>query len=65
MRRVGEAIDRLPPPQRLVITLRDIDGWAGADVCNALGISETNQRVVLHRARSRVRADLKSYFADD
>jgi RNA polymerase sigma-70 factor (ECF subfamily) len=63
MARVREAIERLPPAQRTVITLRDIEGWESSEVCNALEISETNQRVLLHRARSRVRADLETYFA--
>jgi RNA polymerase sigma-70 factor, ECF subfamily len=63
--RVREAIERLPPAQRVVITLRDMYGCESAEVCNALDLTETNQRVLLHRARSRVRADLESYFADD
>jgi RNA polymerase sigma-70 factor, ECF subfamily len=62
--RVREAIERLPPAQRVVITLRDIYGCDSGEVCNALDLTETNQRVLLHRARSRVRADLESYFAD-
>jgi RNA polymerase sigma-70 factor, ECF subfamily len=61
--RVHAAIAQLPPAQRTVITLRDIEGWESSEVCNALEISETNQRVLLHRARSRVRADLEAYFA--
>ena len=64
MARVRAAIAQLPPAQRTVITLRDIEGWESSEVCNALEISETNQRVLLHRARSRVRADLESYFAE-
>jgi RNA polymerase sigma-70 factor, ECF subfamily len=63
MARVRAAIAQLPPAQRTVITLRDIEGWESSEVCNALEISETNQRVLLHRARSRVRSDLESYFA--
>ena len=63
MARVRAAIEQLPPAQRTVITLRDIEGWESSEVCNTLEISETNQRVLLHRARSRVRADLESYFA--
>jgi RNA polymerase sigma-70 factor (ECF subfamily) len=63
--RVREAIERLPPAQRVVITLRDMYGCESAEVCNALDVTETNQRVLLHRARSRVRADLEPYFADD
>jgi RNA polymerase sigma-70 factor (ECF subfamily) len=60
---IEAAITALPPRQREVITLRDIEGWPSADVCNALGISETNQRVLLHRARSRVRRAVEAYFA--
>jgi RNA polymerase sigma-70 factor (ECF subfamily) len=59
---IHAAIDELPPVQRLVITMRDIEGWDSPEVCNALEISETNQRVLLHRARSKVRAALEDYF---
>jgi RNA polymerase sigma-70 factor, ECF subfamily len=58
---VRAAIDRLPPMQRLVITLRDVHGWDGPDVCHALELTEGNQRVLLHRARSRVRAELEAF----
>ena len=56
-----EAIDTLPPRQKIVITLRDIEGWDSEEVRNALELSETNQRVLLHRARSKVRAALEAY----
>jgi RNA polymerase sigma-70 factor (ECF subfamily) len=56
------AVDSLPPAQRTVITLRDIEGWPSVEVCEALGISEGNQRVLLHRARSKVRAAVEEYF---
>ncbi len=59
---VEDAVDSLPANQREVITLRDIEGWDAADVCNALGLSETNQRVLLHRARAKVRLALEQYF---
>ena len=63
--RLAEAIEALPASQRAVITLRDVEGWDGAEVCNALGLTETNQRVLLHRARSKVRAALESYLQED
>jgi RNA polymerase sigma-70 factor (ECF subfamily) len=56
------AIDELPPSQRDVITLRDVEGWSSAEVREALDLSEANQRVLLHRARSKVRARLEGYF---
>jgi RNA polymerase sigma-70 factor, ECF subfamily len=59
---VEQAIARLPPAQRAVISLRDIEGWDAEEVCNALTLSETNQRVLLHRARSAVRKALEEYF---
>jgi RNA polymerase sigma-70 factor (ECF subfamily) len=57
-----EAIAELPPRQRDVIALRDISGWSAAETCNVLGLTETNQRVLLHRARSKVRAALERHF---
>jgi len=51
-----DAVGGLSDSQREVLTLRDIAGWDSKDVCNALGLSEVNQRVLLHRARSKVRA---------
>ena len=59
---VGEAIAGLPERQHLVILMRDIEGWSAGEVCEALEISEANQRVLLHRARSKVRRCLESYF---
>lgn len=54
-----DAISALPINQRAVISLRDIEGIEAPAVCNILGISETNQRVLLHRARTKVRAALE------
>jgi RNA polymerase sigma-70 factor (ECF subfamily) len=59
---VMRAIEELPATQRTVIRLRDIDGWSADEVCAALEISPVNQRVLLHRARSRVRAALERHF---
>ena len=55
------AIDGLPEKQRQVITLRDVEGVSAEEVCNILSISETNQRVLLHRARTKVRHVLDPY----
>ena len=57
------AIDGLPEVQRLVLRMRDINGWTADEVCNVLSISETNQRVLLHRARSKVRGSLENHFS--
>ncbi|MDP9343251.1 MAG: sigma-70 family RNA polymerase sigma factor [Actinomycetota bacterium] len=60
--RVRVAIDSLPPVQRQVIAMRDVEGLSSAEVCNVLELSETNQRVILHRARGRVRRALERYL---
>ena len=59
---VGDAIAGLPERQHLVIVMRDIEGWTADEVCQALAISEANQRVLLHRARSKVRRVLEPYL---
>jgi len=63
LRRIQDVIAALPPVQREVITLRDVGGWPAEEVCAVLGLSEGNQRVLLHRARSKVRATLESHLA--
>lgn len=62
---IATTIARLPTGQRLVITLRDVEGCDSIEVCNLLGLSETNQRVLLHRARAKVRAALEEYMTKD
>jgi len=62
---IGTAIDALPATQRAVITLRDVEGWSADEVRNALDLTEVNQRVLLHRARSKVRQALEDYLAPE
>jgi len=59
--RAGPGI-ALPEPLRQVLTMRDIAGCSSDEVCSVLDISETNQRVMLHRARVKVRAALVEYL---
>lgn len=59
---VERAIEELPDAQRTVIVLRDVAGCSAAEVSEAMGISDGNQRVLLHRARARVRAQLERHF---
>lgn len=60
---VEAALDGLPPRQRAVIVLRDVEGYGAGEVCQILDISAENQRVLLHRARAAVRAALAPYLA--
>jgi RNA polymerase sigma-70 factor (ECF subfamily) len=62
---IREVIDRLPPDQREVITMRDLLGWSAPEVCEALEVSDANQRVLLHRARSKVRGSLERQYDQD
>ena len=59
---VLRAAEDLPPLQRAVLTLRDVEGLGAQDVCSMLEISEANERVLLHRARGRVRVVLEEYL---
>jgi RNA polymerase sigma-70 factor (ECF subfamily) len=61
--RVEAAINRLPARQQQVMRLRDVEGWDAEEVCSSLELSAANQRVLLHRARAAVRAELEEYFA--
>jgi RNA polymerase sigma-70 factor (ECF subfamily) len=60
---VYEAIEHLPENQRRVVTLRDVEGFGADEVCDLLGLSEGNQRVLLHRARTKLRQALAEYYA--
>jgi RNA polymerase sigma-70 factor (ECF subfamily) len=62
MQLIRQAIDALPDAQRLVITLRDLEQLPAQEICGLLEISETYQRVLLHRARAKVREALESYL---
>ncbi|HSD76907.1 MAG TPA: RNA polymerase sigma factor [Solirubrobacteraceae bacterium] len=59
---LARAIDDLPARQQQVLVLRDVEGWDSDEVCAALGLTEGNQRVLLHRARARVRRSLAPYL---
>lgn len=61
---IDRTIAQLPPAQAVVITMCDVEGFAPDEVCNVLDISLTNQRVLLHRARARVRQALEDYMGE-
>jgi RNA polymerase sigma-70 factor (ECF subfamily) len=61
--KVYEAIEELPDVQRRVVTLRDVEGFGADEVCDLLELSEGNQRVLLHRARTKLRQALAEYYA--
>ena len=61
---VEQTVELLPENQRWVVMLRDVEGWSSRDVCDTLGISEANQRVLLHRARSVLRGALEQRLGD-
>jgi len=62
LEQVRAAIAKLPPRQQEVIVLRDVEGWDPEEVAQALDLTPGNQRVLLHRARSKVRGELERYF---
>jgi RNA polymerase sigma-70 factor (ECF subfamily) len=62
LRVIEREIAKLPPSQAIVVTMRDVDGFDAEEVRNTLDISETNQRVLLHRARSKLRRALEEYL---
>jgi RNA polymerase sigma-70 factor, ECF subfamily len=62
---IERAIEGLPPAQRTVVSLRDVEGWSAEEVRNALELSETNQRVLLHRGRAKVRRALEQYLSEE
>ncbi len=62
---IEATLGELPEAQRAVLTLRDVEGWSGEEVCNALGLSESNQRVLLHRARAKVRTALEGILGPE
>jgi len=59
---IAGALATLPRTQRAVVTMRDVEGWSSEDVCEALDLSASNQRVLLHRGRSKVRAALEAHL---
>jgi RNA polymerase sigma-70 factor (ECF subfamily) len=61
---IDNAIKQLPPAQQEVVTLRDVHGWTADEVCNTLGISSVNQRVLLHRGRTALRTVLEEHLTD-
>jgi RNA polymerase sigma-70 factor (ECF subfamily) len=61
-RHLAAALDGLPARQRIVVTLRDVDGYTSDEVCDLLTITQANQRVLLHRARAALRAALEDYL---
>lgn len=65
LRQVEAAIAGLPAAQGQVLALRDVEGWNAAEVCRVLGLSEGNQRVLLHRARTRVRRALAAHLTGE
>lgn len=63
--RLREALAQLPERQRVIVALRDVEGLSADEVCDLMGLSPENQRVLLHRGRSRLRTALEEYFCSD
>ena len=64
MERIQRAVVTLPAVQRAVFTLRDLEGFGSEETCEILGISEAHQRVLLHRARTRVRSECERFYRE-
>ena len=64
LRVIERGLEELPESQRQVVLLRDVEGLGPEEVCNILGLSDTNQRVLLHRGRARVRWALERYMKE-
>ena len=62
---ITRLLEALPTAQRVVVTLRDVDGLDSREVCEILGISEANQRVLLHRGRSKLRSALEAFLSSE
>ena len=62
--RIAAALEALPDIQRIVVKLRDVAGWEASEVCSELGLTDANQRVLLHRGRAKVRAALELYLEE-
>jgi RNA polymerase sigma-70 factor (ECF subfamily) len=60
---IEHELEALPAAQRTVVTLRDLEGWSSEEVCNVLEVTETHQRVLLHRGRMRLRSALERYHS--
>jgi RNA polymerase sigma-70 factor (ECF subfamily) len=58
------ALERLPERQRVVVALRDVDGFTSREVCDVLGVTAANQRVLLHRGRTQLRSALEHFVAE-
>lgn len=64
LRVIEAALETMPEAQRRVVLLRDVEGLGAEEVCNILGVSGTNERVLLHRGRARVRRALDAYLRE-